>query len=474
MPTEREDDDWVGLQLSAEADRFDLDLDGLMARVMKDVHAAVDGQGAGARRAVAPVAGDVGTGRSWHGPWRRPEPDTTRGSAVSPGRPVGRFRLVPIAIAAATLIVGTALPGLGAWRSDHDGTARVQTPPGAEKSLPTQTMSIAPRPPSLSATPTPTDTATPGPGRTLTRSFRWSSSGPLISPKPDATHNATGIKDASVVYADGRWHVFATAVGPSLPGLVYLNFTDWAEAGSAPQHYLDSSAIGGGYRAAPQVFYFAPQKLWYLVYQTGNASYSTNPDISNPNGWSAPKDFYGAGMPDIVKRNIGNDYWVDMWVICDAADCYLFSTDQQGHLYRSQTTRADFPNGMSQPVVALQDANRLNMLNSISVYKVAGTGQYLLLMEAIASDGASFVRSWTSASLTGSWTPLAATESNPFARAGNVSFKTETGTRDIGVGEIIRTGDDQTLTISPCRLRFVYSGQGEKLGLLTQTNSSCS
>ena len=60
------------------------------------------------------------------------------------------------------------------------------------------------------------------------------------------------------------------------------------------------------------------------------------------------------------------------------------------------------------------------------------------------------------------------------ARSGNVSFKTRTGPRDIVVGEIIRTGDDQTLTISPCRLRFVYWGQGEKLGLLTQTNSTCS
>ena len=81
--------------------------------------------------------------------------------------------------------------------------------------------------------------------------------------------------------------------------LVYLSFTDWSQAGSAhPPLPGPASPIGPGYRAAPQVFYFAPQSLWYLVYQTGNASYSTNPDIANPNGWSAPKHFYSGDADD--------------------------------------------------------------------------------------------------------------------------------------------------------------------------------
>ncbi|MET8053648.1 non-reducing end alpha-L-arabinofuranosidase family hydrolase [Streptosporangium sp. NPDC005286] len=101
-----------------------------------------------------------------------------------------------------------------------------------------------------------------------------------------------------------------------------------------------------GYRAAPQVFYFAPQNLWCLVYQTGNASYSTTTDISNPASWSAPRHFY-SGMPDIIRQNIGNGYWVDMWVTCDTVNCHLFSSDDNGHLYRSQTTVANFPNGFS-------------------------------------------------------------------------------------------------------------------------------
>ncbi|MGI5373361.1 non-reducing end alpha-L-arabinofuranosidase family hydrolase [Streptomyces sp. CA-251387] len=312
--------------------------------------------------------------------------------------------------------------------------------------------------------------------------FSWSSSGTLISPKSDATHNIAGIKDPTVVHYNGKYHVFASVASSSGYNLVYLNFSDWSQAGSATHHYLDRSAIGPGYRAAPQVFYYAPQRLWYLVYQTGNASYSTNPDISNPNGWSAPRNFYSS-MPDIIKQNIGNGYWVDMWVICDSANCYLFSSDDNGHLYRSQTTVGQFPNGFTNTVFAAQDS-KYALFEASNVYKVQGSNQYLLLVEAIGSDGRRYFRSWTSGSLAGSWTPLAASESNPFARANNVTFPSGSWTRDISHGEMIRAGYDQTLTIPSCRLQYLYQGMNPntggdynllpwRLGRLTQTISTC-
>ncbi|MFF4585574.1 non-reducing end alpha-L-arabinofuranosidase family hydrolase [Streptomyces sp. NPDC001388] len=313
--------------------------------------------------------------------------------------------------------------------------------------------------------------------------FSWSSSGALISPKSDATHNIAGIKDPSVVYYNGKYHVFASTASASGYNLVYLNFSDWSQAGSATHHYLDRTAVGTGYRAAPQVFYYAPQRLWYLVYQTGNASYSTNPDISNPNGWSAPRNFYSS-MPDIIRQNIGNGYWVDMWVICDSANCYLFSSDDNGHLYRSQTTVGQFPNGFTNTVIAAQDSNRYALFEASNVYKVQGANQYLLLVEAIGTDGRRYFRSWTTSSLAGSWTPLAASESNPFAKSGNVTFPAGSWTRDISHGEMIRAGYDQTLTIPSCRLQYLYQGLNPnatgdyntlpwRLGLLTQTNSTC-
>jgi Glycosyl hydrolase family 62/Cellulose binding domain len=337
--------------------------------------------------------------------------------------------------------------------------------------------------PSSSPSPSPSTSPSPSQG-SLPSSFRWSSSGVLAGPKQDS-RNAYSIKDFSVVFHNGRWHVFGSTVNSQGYNLLYFNFTDWAQANAAPHFYLDqTSAIGTGYRAAPQVFFFAPQNLWYLVYQTGNdASYSTNPDLSNPNGWSAPRGFYG-GVPPIIQQNIGNGFWVDMWVVCDSANCHLFSADDNGHLYRSQTSVSNFPNGMSQPVIAMQDSNRFNLFEAPNVYRVQGTNQYLLLVEAIGSDGRRWFRSWTSTNIAGPWTPLAASESNPFARSNNTTFSGTAWTQDISHGELVRASNDQTLTLSPCNLRFVYQGMDPnaggdynqlpwRMGLLTQTNSTC-
>ncbi|KAH8426499.1 uncharacterized protein LDX57_004234 [Aspergillus melleus] len=315
----------------------------------------------------------------------------------------------------------------------------------------------------------------------LPTSFQWSSSGPLIAPKSDS-YNIAGIKDPSIVYHGGKYHVFASTAKASGYNLVYLSFSDFSQAASAEFHYLDQTPIGTGYRAAPQVFYFEPQQLWYLVYQNGNAAYSTNADIDNPAGWSAPKNFYSS-MPSIIEQNIGDGNWVDMWVICDASNCHLFSSDDNGHLYRSQTSVANFPNGMGNTVIALQDSDRYALFEAANVYST-GDGKYLLLIEAIGSDGARYFRSWTSPSLDGSWTGLADTEANPFARSNNVKFDGNAWTKSISHGEMVRSQVDQTMTISPCNLRYLYQGMDPnasgdynalpwKLGLLTQTNSAC-
>jgi endo-1,4-beta-xylanase len=326
------------------------------------------------------------------------------------------------------------------------------------------------------------DAAAPAQAAALPTSFTWNSSGVLAGPKPDAAHpNIAGLKDPSVVFHNGRWHVFASIASNAGYNMVYLNFTDWSQAASATHHYLDRSAIGTGYRAAPEVFYYEPQGLWYLVYQTGNASYSTNADISNPNGWSAPKHFY-SGMPQIIKDNIGSGYWVDMWVTCDDVNCHLFSSDDNGHLYRSQTSVANFPNGMSEPVIAMQDSNKYALWEASNVYKIEGTDRYLLIIEAIGSNGRYF-RSWTSTSLAGPWTALAATENQPFAGPANVSFPGGKWTQDISHGELIRNGVDQRLEVDLCDMQYLYQGRDPnsggdynnlpwRLGLLTQTNSS--
>ncbi|MGW0519207.1 non-reducing end alpha-L-arabinofuranosidase family hydrolase [Crossiella sp. NPDC003009] len=320
----------------------------------------------------------------------------------------------------------------------------------------------------------------------LPTSFKWRSSNAVIGPKSDATHKIRAVKDPTVVHHNGRYHVFASTTNDQGHySMVYLNFTDWSQANSAQHHYLDTTAIGTGYKTAPHVFYFAPQRLWYLVFQTGdNAAYSTTRDIGDPRSWSAPKKFYANGMPQIIKDNIGNGHWVDFWVVCDNARCHLFSSDDNGQLYRSETSMANFPNGMGNTVIAMRDPNKFKLFEAPNVYKISGRNEYLLIVEAIGTDGRRYFRSWTGPAITGPWKALADTEANPFARANNVTFTGTPWTADISHGELIRNGIDQNMTISECNLRYVYQGKDPaandpynllpwRLGLLTQTNSTC-
>jgi hypothetical protein len=350
---------------------------------------------------------------------------------------------------------------------------------GSASPSPTPTPTVTPTP-----TATPTPTPTPTPTGSLPGSFRWQSSGVQISPHADS-HNIIAVKDPSVVSFNGEWYVYASTVSSSGSyGMEEIQFSNWSQASSATPVYMDQTAIGSGYKTAPQLFYFAPQKLWYLIYQTGsNTGYSTNPDITNPTGWSATKFFY-SGMPSIISQNIGPGFWVDMWVICDSANCYLFSMDDNGHLYRSQTSLANFPNGMSQPVIAASNSTPNNFFEADNVYAVAGQHQYLLIVEAIGSSGRRYFTAYTSSAINGSWTPLAASQGSPFIAASNVTFSGTAWTQDFSSGEMIRSGYDQSLTISPCNIQYLYQGKDPnatgsynslpwRLGLVTQTNSTC-
>lgn len=326
---------------------------------------------------------------------------------------------------------------------------------------------------------------TPPPGGSLPSTIRWSSSGVLAGPKPDSAHpDIAAIKDYTVVRHNGAWQVYATTASPSQGwNLVHFSFADWPQANAATHTYLDTATpIGRGYRAAPHIFFFAPQGLWYMVYQTGLPTYSTSTDPSNPRSWTTPRNFMSA-EPAIVTQNKGAGSWLDFWMICDSSNCYLFSSDDNGHIYRSQTTLANFPNGFGGTVIALQDS-RFALFEGSAVYKVAGVTQYLLLQEAIGSDGRRWYRSFTSNSLAGTWTPHLATESNPFARSNTVTFSGSAWTRDFSHGELIRAGNDQTVPLNPCRLQFLYQGQDPnasgdyirlpwRMGLLTQSNSTC-
>ncbi|WP_310739750.1 non-reducing end alpha-L-arabinofuranosidase family hydrolase [Mitsuaria sp. BK037] len=250
------------------------------------------------------------------------------------------------------------------------------------------------------------------------------------------------IKDPTIVRYNDLYHVFATVFDTSRNAwsAVYLNFSDFSKAASAVQVPLAGKPVGDA--VAPQVFYFRPHKKWYLISQWG-AKYSTNTDIANPDGWTAPQPLLSGGPPKAL----------DYWVICDSENCHLFFSADNGKLYRSKTPIGNFPNFSGYETVMSDEAPRL--FEASNVYKVEGTNQYLLLVEAY---GPRYFRAWTSTSLDGPWTALADKQSAPFAGAANVSFDGPRWTNDISHGEMIRAGHDETLTINACNMQYLYQG----------------
>ncbi len=305
------------------------------------------------------------------------------------------------------------------------------------------------------------DTGDAAPSCGVPASFAWTSSGVLLSPVSDATHSLTAIKDPSVVYFNNKWHVFASSVNAAGSyNMVYMTFPDWDHTADATFYYMDQTPGFAGYKAAPQVFFFAPQNKWYLIFQTGPPSYSTNDDIDDPTGWQPQLNFF-ASEPPTVTATKGMGGWLDFWVICDDANCYLFFSDDEGHWYRSQTTIDRFPYGFADPVVVMSDPVASHLFEASNVYKMKDTGKYLALVEAY--DASSFYhryfRSWTADALDGDWTPLQDTYDAPFASTANVTFTQQPPwTADISHGEMIRDGYDQQLEIDTCHLQYLYQG----------------
>ncbi|MBN1997844.1 glycoside hydrolase [candidate division KSB1 bacterium] len=309
--------------------------------------------------------------------------------------------------------------------------------------------------------------------------LKWTSTDILVKPVSDENHEIVSVKDPTVVRYNDKWHIYATVYSTSAKtwSMVYLNFNDWSEASKARLNFVDQNPDLGGYHCAPHLFYFRPHKKWYLVFQSQQPQYCTTDDISKPETWTKPQDFFEtkpAGAPRL---------WIDYWVICDDNHAYLYFTGDNGRVYRSRTRIEDFPKGMSDPEICIE-GKRFDVFEGSMTYKIKGTGTYLTLVEAIGP--ARYYRAWISDRLDGVWTPIshATTWENPLAGINNVTFEdgVTPWTQDISHGELIREGYDETMTIDPNYLQLLYQGRDPekngryellpyRLGLLTLDRS---
>lgn len=294
--------------------------------------------------------------------------------------------------------------------------------------------------------------------------FRWRVGRPVLAVDPkrlpeSPQHPWLAVKDPSIVRFQDRWHLFCTLrknkTGNGRIRIGYLSFADWSEAAEADWSVLDLTL---GYHGAPQIFYFQPHQKWYLIYQAEDASrqlkygpcFSTNDDISDPDGWTLPEPLY------VVKE--GNKAGLDFWVICDAEKAHLFFTTLDGRMWRAETSLTQFPKrGWSDPAVVL----KADIFEASHTYRLKGRDQYFTIVEAQAGKRRYF-KGYLADRLDGEWRPLAGSRNKPLVSPLNVVNQKQSWATSYSHGEFLRSSYDQRLEIDPESLQLLFQGVNDE------------
>ena len=310
---------------------------------------------------------------------------------------------------------------------------------------------------------------------------KWTISEPILTAGVKGTFDDVAVKDPSIVYYNNKYHLFYTAKSKiRIDGkerysisCAYTSAETLENINKTERFNIDS--IVGDMVIAPQVFYFEPQKLWYIIAHTkvieGNKSrlmpiYITNPDIENVNGWSE--------ITKIKTARSEYSFWIDFWVIADDKNAHMFYSDQKGSVWRLECPLNTFPEGFSKskPELALfvnhiKEDKAWKMFEAVHIYRVKKENKYLAFLEGAYKhpskeddvDARSrFIFGMTADSLNGEWERLEKDQNIFLADAANLYSKNEKTTQYTQVShpELIRSGYNQKLEIEDYNFTMLF------------------
>lgn len=277
---------------------------------------------------------------------------------------------------------------------------------------------------------------------------RWVVSDPLLSQGAKGSFDEISVKDPSIVYYKGCWHLFYTAAGNEEYTTGYVSAPTLDDLKNSQRYELKMIRGLKRYGCAPQVFYFSPQKLWYLLFQNLDSNYqpaySTTRHISDPDSWSKPK-------PLLTKDS--KTKWIDFWILCHGDRAYLYYTEGHNGVIVRSTSFQDFPDGWNKVKMVLKDVHE-----AVHVYKVKDQLEFHMFFELNKNN----VRSFGMAKAhhpEGPWQRL----TDGYATGKQLRYgNRKMWTQMVSHGEILRSGFDEKLEYSPDSCRWLIQGILEK------------